>query len=723
VLRLRVLPAAVVAGIAALCVSGSAVGAGETFTVNFGSTSGTIAHYGGGLLNAINNATITRSNNSYDDLNGLSPYLWRGGLPGGAPNTPSYDYFDVPGRISDLGATQVEVIPDSYMNEYSGYSFYNLCNTIASQAVAAGLHPTYDLLNEPDIADPAGGSTSWLSSSTTDWDNCYDGVKAADSSATIAGPSISSPNISNVEQFLLNQKAKGKLPNVVTWHFESHDSFESDVAAVHSYMTAHGMSDREISVNEVLDPSQAERTGETVGYFAVSERSGAPVTHACWNEVGAPPYNTCEFPMLDGLMDQYGNRRGEWYAYHDLAEMSGSRVSTTSSNISNVDGLASKNTSSATIMVGALDPFTAGSMSVSLTNLSSLSFLGTSSGSLRTVIERLPAGQTPASQYMIDDSVHTYTGNTLTLSVSLAQYEAARITILPAPTAFNDAYVRPAVTIAARKSDNHIYDDEWDLTNSSGSGAWSGWLDRGVTTSASPAMVTSSNNTLSIYYKDSSGALAQIWNAGYGWSSPYGLGGPTSSTFSGDPAGAALSYGREMVAVTGTDGQIYYRWYNGSAWSAWTSITASSSDPGLASQGPDSANLFYMDSSGALEMRSWTSSGGWGSATSLGGPTGGTFTGSPAAISWGMGHLTIAVRGTDNALWIRTYADGAWGSWTSLGETLTGSPAIESTGPGGLGIYYAGTSGELYEVWTTTSTWSSPYDLGTTIVGRPGVTG
>lgn len=88
-----------------------------------------------------------------------------------------------------------------------------------------------------------------------------------------------------------------------------------------------------------------------------------------------------------------------------------------------------------------------------------------------------------------------------------------------------------------------------------------------------------------------------------------------------------------------------------------------------------------------------------------------------------MGHLTVAVRGTDNALWIRTYADGAWGSWTSLGETLTGSPAIESTGPGGLGIYYAGTSGELYEVWTTTSTWSSPYDLGTTIVGRPGVTG
>jgi len=89
VLRLRVLPAAVVAGIVALCVSGSAVGAGETFTVNFGSTSGTIAHYGGGLLRH-QQATITRSNNSYDDLNGLSPYLWRGGLPGGAPNTPSH---------------------------------------------------------------------------------------------------------------------------------------------------------------------------------------------------------------------------------------------------------------------------------------------------------------------------------------------------------------------------------------------------------------------------------------------------------------------------------------------------------------------------------------------------------------------------------------------------------------------------------------------------------
>jgi hypothetical protein len=428
--------------------------------------------------------------------------------------------------------------------------------------------------------------------------------------------------------------------------------------------------------------------------------------------------------MLDGLMDQYGNRRGEWYAYYDLAQMSGSLASTSSSNSSNVDGLATETGSKATVLIGALDPFTAGGISVTLNGLSSLSFLGATSGSLRAVVERIPAGQTPANQYVVDDSVHSYSGNSLTLSVSLAQYEAARITILPATTAFNDASIRPEVTIAARGSANHIYTDNWDLTNAAGSGAWSGWDDRGVTASSSPAMVMSATNTLSIYYKDSSGALAQIWNAGSGWSSPYGLGGPTSSTFTGDPAAAALSYGIEMVAVQGTDGQIYYRWYTGSAWTSWASVTATGSDPALASQTPTSTDLFYKDSStGALEWRSWTSASGWSSATSLSGPTSGTFTGAPAAISTGVGHLLVAVRGTDNALWIRSYADGSWGSWTSLGNTLTSSPTLESTGPSGYGIYYAGTSGELYEVWTTTGTWSSPYDLGTTVTGKPAATG
>lgn len=52
----------------------------------------------------------------------------------------------------------------------------------------------------------------------------------------------------------------------------------------------------------------------------------------------------------------------------------------------------------------------------------------------------------------------------------------------------------------------------------------------------------------------------------------------------------------------------------------------------------------------------------------------------PAAVSWGAGHIAVFVRGDDEALWRRTYANAAWGTWESLGGTLNASPAVASTG-------------------------------------------
>src|SRR5439155_11951005 len=129
-------------------------------------------------------------------------------------------------------------------------------------------------------------------------------------------------------------------------------------------------------------------------------------------------------------------------------------------------------------------------------------------------------------------------------------------------------------------------------------------------------------------------------------------------------------------------------------------------------------DVFYQGSDGALHQM-WNTGSGWSSPVGLGGSTAGTFSGAPAAASWGIGHVIVAVRGTDNALWVKTYADGTWSSWTSLGGALTSSPTIVSQGANILGIYYRGGGNSIYEVWNAGSGWSSPVNLGGNAVGAP----
>lgn len=55
---------------------------------------------------------------------------------------------------------------------------------------------------------------------------------------------------------------------------------------------------------------------------------------------------------------------------------------------------------------------------------------------------------------------------------------------------------------------------------------------------------------------------------------------------------------------------------------------------------------------------------------------GGQCVGAPSA-TWFHGSLSVFVRGTDDAMWQRTYTpSGGWGDWVRLGGTLTSAPAV-----------------------------------------------
>lgn len=657
----------------------------QSVTVNFGSSTGSSPqYYGAGLLHGLNPDFPDAAN-----LAPLKPYEWRLGDPGfiSTSAVPPYDYFHVYGAVNAYAPHQVESIASDFINDptYSSMTWNQRCNALATRAAGLGQHPDWDLFNEPEFA-----SATWLSTGTTDWDNCYCGVRTGDATARIVGPSISSFNVTNIETFLLDQKAKSKLPDVVSWHFSAPENMESDVSTIKSFMAANGISARPIVIQEAMFSGSVGHPGQAIDYFAAAERAQVPVGHACWNETGLPNGNTCEEPMLDGLLDLNENRRGQWYAYADYSSMTGSLVSVTTSTKTDLDGLATKTSSQGTVLIGANDNWVGGTASVTLSGLASLSFLGTSSGTVRVGVQEIPQGMSAATQTYLSNTTYAYSGGTLTLSVPLAQYEGARIFVTAAGT--------------------NTVDSNWD--------------DVGGVMTDSPAVASTGVNNLYAFVRGSDGALYTTTYNGSGWAawtgSPWNgsagdLGGPTGGQFVGAPAAVAWG-GKVTVAVRGTDNALWVRTLSGGSWGSWTSLGGTlTSSPTLASQNSSDVEAFIRGTNHDLFQDSFNGStwSGWGS--SLGGPDSGTFVGDPSATSRANGVITVYTRAADNSVYEKFWtSSGGWsGVWNSIGGSISSTPDVSNEGSGQESLFARGTDGVLYR-----DTWSGSWS-GWTAIGGP----
>ena len=97
----------------------------------------------------------------------------------------------------------------------------------------------------------------------------------------------------------------------------------------------------------------------------------------------------------------------------------------------------------------------------------------------------------------------------------------------------------------------------------------------------------------------------------------------------------------------------------------------------------------------------------------VGAPAG--IVGAPAVSSWapyGISEM-LFVRGTDNALWERSYdqIESIWGPWTSLGGGITSAPAVASCSATFMQVYARGNDGSLWSRWTNdgAATWTPWY--------------
>jgi hypothetical protein len=141
------------------------------------------------------------------------------------------------------------------------------------------------------------------------------------------------------------------------------------------------------------------------------------------------------------------------------------------------------------------------------------------------------------------------------------------------------------------------------------------------------------------------------------------------------------------------------------------------SAPAIASWGSSRVDVFGRGTDYALWHRSWngTTWAGWESL-------GGVLTSSPAAVSWGSGRIDLFVRGTDNALWHRWYGSAGWSGWESLGGILQSAPAVASWANGRLDVFVEGTDRGLWHRWWDGSQWRGWEPLGGVLTADPGVT-
>lgn len=147
----------------------------------------------------------------------------------------------------------------------------------------------------------------------------------------------------------------------------------------------------------------------------------------------------------------------------------------------------------------------------------------------------------------------------------------------------------------------------------------------------------------------------------------------------------------------------------------YTSLGGTATSSAVASSGTaNHLDMFVRGTDLALYHRSWDGTT-WSPWESLGG----TLTSAPSAVSWGAGHIDVFVRGTDSALYQKTWNGTSWSPWQKLGGTLTSGPTAASWGTGRLDVFVRGTDLQLYHRWFTGGTWYGWEALGGTLTSDP----
>jgi hypothetical protein len=265
------------------------------------------------------------------------------------------------------------------------------------------------------------------------------------------------------------------------------------------------------------------------------------------------------------------------------------------------------------------------------------------------------------------------------------------------------------IYVFARASDGAI------LERHRHSGKWSDWASLGGNATSGPSAVVYSGALLVFVRGVDGGIYQNTMDAGGRWSGWAGIGGYSTSA-----PGANVRKGSSNVldlVVKGGDNALWHRAYvPGTGWTAPASIAGNlTSAPTVNSQSADLLNIWARGTDGAVYQRSWTGAA-WADWSSIGGGT----IGAPSSVSRTDNVINVYARGAADALYARSWLPSGWGEWFLLDATpIASSPAAGGDGPAHEWVVARNGSGIMLKEWTSGAGWGAWDGLGSVAVPAP----
>ncbi len=228
------------------------------------------------------------------------------------------------------------------------------------------------------------------------------------------------------------------------------------------------------------------------------------------------------------------------------------------------------------------------------------------------------------------------------------------------------------------------------------------------------------SNRLDAVVRDAGNAIQWTSSNGGGWSPYTALGSPPGGA-QGDPSIVSWAPGRLDLFAQGADNKLWQRFSTdgGAAWSPWIQPVgaegALASGPKAASRGPGLIDVFVTGTDGGVYQRFWDGRQWNGTWLWFGAPGGGTpsplpaVVGTPTATSSNGVNVDLLVRGSDDRIYRKEWNGSAWSDWHQPAGLHTGVAAsrldLASWGSGHLSAFVRGSDGWLYHSTHQEPTW------------------
>lgn len=327
--------------LAGMGATAPAFAAGNTLTVNVGTTVRPVTHVAAGGLYGVDTGNTPPLSQLYPlHVNTFTQPPPGTQQLGNGATSPCCDALQVAGKVTSAGGQQYIRLPDIFStfpyNWVSWADWESKIKTMISARVNATSTTNiagYEIWNEPDL--------NWAESTKNDpnagpylnaWTRTYRDIRAIDALTPIVGPGESSYNHDYMLAFMTNAKNTNTLPSVAVWHELQDFSYQNVQAHVTDFRAIEdslGLPHVPVSINEYASPDQVDQPSIGVHYMASFERAGVQdAERAYWYEGGT----------MNGLL--YNNLpTASYWAYKWYGDQSGNVVQTVPQSY--LDGVAS----------------------------------------------------------------------------------------------------------------------------------------------------------------------------------------------------------------------------------------------------------------------------------------------------------------------------------------------------------------------------------------------